>query len=382
MDYDSLEKANSDNFTGKADLEHTEKLKLDRHGFPLVPQPSDHPDDPLNWPKWQRVYIAVLVSIIAFTAQLGSSLINPAFVQMSKDLQVTVEQASYCTTVFILFSGVFSMFLVPYANVYGRRIVYVIFIVIAAASQFRSAGAPSYGGVIAGRVFNGIAGSVPLGLGPATICNLFTQGERGFYMGIYTFSVTNGPHVAPIAGGYIAQRLGWRWCFWIPGIIQAALWVLLISTLPETLFSRKDHSMLEKQSYAQKLLFHGKVLDRKVRPRDFVGSLRMAQYAAVLLPSLWYMTANTYGSALFAVTGSHLAATVYHFNTEQTGLFMGVPLTVGCIIGEASAGWVRDVLINAYAKRHGGYRKPEARLYLLPLTTLLAVGTATFGYCI
>jgi hypothetical protein len=25
-------------------------LKLDKRGLPLVPQPSDHKDDPLNWP--------------------------------------------------------------------------------------------------------------------------------------------------------------------------------------------------------------------------------------------------------------------------------------------------------------------------------------------
>lgn len=94
------------------------------------------------------------------------------------------------------------------------------------------------------------------------------------------------------------------------------------------------------------------------------------------------MTANTYGSALFAVTGSHIAKATYNFNLEQTGLFMGVPLTVGCIMGEASAGWVSDAILNAYAKRHNGYRKPEVRLYLLPLVGLLAIGTATYGYCI
>ena len=112
-------------------------------------------------------------------------------------------------------------------------------------------------------------------------------------MGIYTLSITNGPHVAPIAGGYIAQRLGWRFCFWIPGIMQTGLWLLLILTLPETLYSRKDGSRLEKkkQSYIQKLLFRGKVVDRKVKPKDFIGSLRMAQYAAVLLPCIWYVKA-------------------------------------------------------------------------------------------
>ncbi len=186
------------------------QLKVDKHGLPLVPQPSDHADDPLNWSKTQRVYIALLISLVAFTAQMGSALINPAFLVMSEDLDVSIEQASYCTTVFILFGGVLSMFVVPFANVYGRRIVFIIFTAVAAAGQFASAGSPGYGGVITGRVFNGIGASVPLGLGAAVICDLFTQGERGLWMGIYTVSVTNGPHVAPIAGGYIAGRLGWR----------------------------------------------------------------------------------------------------------------------------------------------------------------------------
>ena len=357
-------------------------LKLDRHGLPLAPQPSDHPDDPLNWPYWQRVYIALLVATLGCISQLGSALINPAFTQMAKDLDVTVEQASYCTTVFILFGGVAPVAVVPFANVYGRRILYIIFIIIGAAGQFVSAAAPTYGGVITGRVINGIGASIPLGIGAATICDIFTQGERGLFMGIYTVMVTNGPHIAPIAGGYIAQRLGWRWSFWIPGIMQSGMWVVLLLTFPETLFSRVDASNLRRRSFRSKLLFHGKVLDRKIRLRDFALSLRMTKYAAVTLPALWYCTANTYGSALFAVTGSHLAKKVWGFDLEQTGLLMGIPLTVGCLMGEMSAGWVSDVMINAYARRHNGQRKAEVRLYLLPFCPLLAIGTATFGFCV
>jgi hypothetical protein len=90
----------------------------------------------------------------------------------------------------------------------------------------------------------------------------------------------------------------------------------------------------------------------------------------------------TYGSPLFAVTGSFICAKFYHFNLHQTGLFLGVPLTVGCLIGEFSAGWVSDLILNTYAKRHDGYRKVEVRLWLLPLTATCAIGTATFGYCI
>lgn len=93
-------------------------LKLDRHGLPLVPQPSDHEDDPLNWPKIYRIYIALLISLLGFVAQMGSALINPAFEEMSEDLGISIEQASYCTTVFILFGGVLSMFVVSFL---GRR---------------------------------------------------------------------------------------------------------------------------------------------------------------------------------------------------------------------------------------------------------------------
>jgi MFS family permease len=201
-------------------------------------------------------------------------------------------------------------------------------------------------------------------------------------MGIYAWATTNGPHVAPIAGGYIAQRYGWRWAVWIPAIILGILFVLALFTFPETLFSRDEFSNLGERSYVQKLVFHGKVLNRNVRISDFFLPLRMARYAAVTLPCITYMVTLTYGSPLFAVTGSYIGSAVYDFNLEQTGLFLGVPLTVGCLIGELSAGWVSDLIINTYAKRHGGYRKAESRLYLLPLVTLTTIGLATFGYCV
>ncbi|KAL2012764.1 hypothetical protein VTN00DRAFT_289 [Thermoascus crustaceus] len=348
----------------------------------VLPVDEENKDDPLNWPYWQKVYIVGLVAILSFTAQFSSALINPGYVEMSEDLKVTVEQCSYCTTIFILFSGVAPLLVVPFANVYGRRILYVLFMVLATAGDVLSAAASTYGGVVTGRVLNGIGSSIPLGIGAATICDLFRQHERGLFMGIYTLSVTNGPHLAPIVGGYVTQRLGWRWCFWIPAICQGFLWILLICTLPETLFSREQHSKLENSSFARRLLYHGKVLDRPIRLRDFGTSFRMIKYAAVTLPSIYYCTCNTYGSALFAVTGSRIGSATYRFKTQQTGLFMGVPLTVGCAIGEASAGWVSDAIINVYARRHNGYRKAEARLFLVPLCTLLCIGTATYGFCV
>ena len=76
----------------------------------------------------------------------------------------------------------------------------------------------------------------------------------------------------------------------------------------------------------------------------------------MLLPSMYWMTAITYGSALFAVTGLHMAALLYDLNVAYIGLLMGLPLTIGCMLGEATAGWVSDTIINAYAREHNGHR--------------------------
>ena len=201
-------------------------------------------------------------------------------------------------------------------------------------------------------------------------------------MGFYVLAINNGPHIAPIIGGYVAETIGWRWCFYILGIFQGALWVVCIFTFPETLYSRKDFSRLEQKSYVAKLLFRGKVLDRPITLASFSAPFKIIRYWAILLPSIYYMTATAYGTLLFAVTGASVAANFYHFNPGQTGLLMGIPLTIGCMIGEASAGWISDRIINAYATRHGGYRKPEARLFLIPLALLMNAGIISFGICV
>lgn len=100
--------------------------------------------------------------------------------------------------------------------------------------------------------------------------------------------VNNGPHLAPIIGGYIALNLNWRWCFYVPGIIQGGMLFILLFTMPESLFSRHDFSKLEGSSYISKLGFRGKILDRKITLVDFIRPYRMVQYWAVSLPAIFW----------------------------------------------------------------------------------------------
>lgn len=147
---------------------------------------------------------------------MAGAIVNPAFIPLSKEFDITVVQASYELTVYIVFAGIGPLFTVPLSNVYGRRPVYILGNLVAAVTNVAAGHCTTWSGIIATRVFNGMGAGSPVAIGAATICDMFYLHERGLYMGIFTFFLTNGPHAASLIGGFIAQNLGWRKCFEIP----------------------------------------------------------------------------------------------------------------------------------------------------------------------
>lgn len=166
--------------------------------------------------------------------------------------------------------------------------------------------------------------------------------------------------------------------------MQIGSFVVTLFCLPETLYSRKLATSRDYKphSYMDRLLFRTTLPDRKLKLIDFWRNLYMLKYLAVSLPGLYYMTCFGYGSVIFASTGSALFKEFYGFTVSQTGLMLSIPLLIGCIIGEANAGWVTDWMARRYAKKHDGLRLPEARLNALWGGLLVPIGLIIEGVCL
>jgi hypothetical protein len=193
--------------------------------------------------------------------------------------------------------------------------------------------------------------------------------------------------VAPLIGGFVAQSLGWRACFFIPGYIQLGTFVLTVFSLPETLYSRTNpvasDTAYREHSYVDLLLFkRSRLAGRQLQARDFTRPFEMLRYVAIIIPSIFYMTCFSYGTVLFALTGASLFGELYHFDTAQTGLLLSIPLLIGCLIGEFNAGWVTDWMSNRYARGHNGERLPEARLNAIWGALLIPIGIIIEGVCL
>ncbi|PNS18452.1 hypothetical protein CAC42_6269 [Sphaceloma murrayae] len=373
--------------TSKADtsyIESAEKspaLKLDPHGFPLVPQPSDDPSDPLTWSPHLKLFILFQVSYLAFLGPFTQAVINSAFAPLAKSFSLTIPVASYVTNVAILGAGITPLFLSPLANAYGRRPVFLFVTAVGVAAHVASAFAKSWSGILVARFFVGVGTSAGMGIGAAVVADLYFLHERGRMMGIYTVFVTNGAHVAAMIGGPIAKEVGWRACFWIPAIILGAHLLLMAVALPETLFRRGSGNQWQQRSWLKLMTFRA-VGKRRVRLWDFTHVFVMLKYPSVLFPTLYYSIHFGLGSVLFAVTGAAAFGGIYHFGTVGVGLAIGVSTFVGTLVGELSAGPVSDRLVYLYAKSHDGDQKPETRLFAtIPGAILIPIGVIIEGVC-
>ena len=130
-------------------------LKLDHFGLPLVPQPSQWKDDPLNWPSWLKWAVLVQVSFMAFLGPFNAAVVNPSLVLLSKGFHHSVARVTYSTQVAIIFGGVASFIWAPLTNYYGRRPVTILSQLFAIFGQLGAGQSKTYSSLIVSRAING-----------------------------------------------------------------------------------------------------------------------------------------------------------------------------------------------------------------------------------
>jgi sugar porter (SP) family MFS transporter len=93
--------------------------------------------------------------------------------------------------------------------------------------------APDVWALIGARALLGVAIGFTSVTAPVYVSELAPPQSRGRLIGLYQFALTVGVAGADLAGYWLAGSGGWRWMFGI-GAIPAALFLLLVLTLPES----------------------------------------------------------------------------------------------------------------------------------------------------
>lgn len=184
--------------------------------------------DPKRWVALGIVAAGVALIII------DSTIVNVALPTIIRDLQLGLSGAEWVNSIYSL---VFAALLIAtgrFADMRGRRLVYVAGLAIFGSASILAGLAGSGELLILARLLQGVGGALVL---PSTlsIVNATFQGrERAAAFGVWGGTIGGMAALGPIAGGWITSSFGWRWIFLINVPLAALLIVLALRFVRES----------------------------------------------------------------------------------------------------------------------------------------------------
>ncbi len=159
-----------------------------------------------------EILFAVLLGL--FLGALDQTIVGPALPTIVTQLSGN-DYYVWAITIYLLTSTISVPFWGKLSDIYGRKPIFMIGIVIFLVGSALSGLSQNMGMLILFRGIQGIgAGSLfPVAL--AVIGDLFTPQERGKYQGLFGAVFGIAFVVGPLVGGFLTENVGWHWIFYV-----------------------------------------------------------------------------------------------------------------------------------------------------------------------
>jgi EmrB/QacA subfamily drug resistance transporter len=162
--------------------------------------------------KW---WVLVAVCLALFMAILDSTVVNIAIPTIVEDLGASLAEIEWVLNAYTL---TFAALLITFGrlgDMYGRRRMFIIGLVIFGAGSFACGLAPNPTVLIAARVVqaSGAAFMMPATLSLTAVS--FPPEQRGLALGIWGAVSGVALAVGPTLGGLVTENLGWQYIFFI-----------------------------------------------------------------------------------------------------------------------------------------------------------------------
>ncbi|EXJ96119.1 hypothetical protein A1O1_01245 [Capronia coronata CBS 617.96] len=402
-------------------LETAQNLKRDKGGrMILVPQPSNDPNDPLNWPLWKRDLILGILCFVSCIATTASPLLAADSVTLAILFKRTFQDAALLTAYHLCGVGVAGWLFVASARVWGKRHLFLFGALLMVATSAWGGSTHfkhNYASLLWSRVFQGVALAPFETLVNACVGDLYFVHERGPRMAVTNTCLFGGAFLTPVFVGMIAAHIGWQWSFYLLAIFMALGFLLLFFFVPETAYRRAhslDLDLLSEDSSEVSLPQDSKLstgdLDKKPLPSMSVSETELPKvsWVRMLMPFNGRKTDEPFFKLLFrpfplflhpAVAWACLIQGVIIGWTVMVGvilsmIFLGPPLFfneeqagkmytsafIGSILGLLLAGLYSELMTKFMIRLNKGKYEPEFRILLvIPTLAFSAIGLYGFG---
>ncbi|KAM5538328.1 hypothetical protein V8D89_007930 [Ganoderma adspersum] len=392
----------------------------------LIPQPSDDPRDPLNWPRWKK---EVCFWTLVFMTGLADTLFPLAasgYFRLAKEFKVSVDEVASAFGATLPGAAAFLLVQTPITVKYGLRIVYLLTTFLMFISSAWTALSPNLASIRVSRVFQGFGQAASKCLVATSIEHLYFVPERGSRPCMWNVFQLMGSLLATLINGYVIEDLSWRLGFWFFSIGCGLAFIAILFFVPEVSFRfsgirhqwnniiqttyhrrpspihpkpTKEESAADKDDgektfrtptgeirrvdsnmpppnsstfFAQLKIYNGtfsadSVWEIFLRPFPFILSpVTWFLFLSYLLPSAFLALVNVCSSTIFSVT--------YGFKPSQIGL-TSIGSMTGVLLAMAITGPLNDWWVIWMSRRNRGIHEPEFRLVFM-----LGMLVGVFGF--
>lgn len=327
----------------------------------------DDPENPMNFPRWRKWMITIVLGFVTFCITFASSVFSTATQITARHFGVSNEVMILGTSLFVLGFAVGPPIWGPLSELYGRKYPLFIGFFIFSIFQIPVAVAQNLQTVMICRFFGGVFGSAPLGIVGGTLTDFWGPIDRGVSMAIFAGATFIGPVAGPIAGGFIVQsHLGWRWTEYLTAIMGFGFGAIGFILVPETyapvlLSQRAKKIRFQTKNWA----IHAKADEQQVDLKNIVERYLLRPFSMLLHEPILDLV-TLYMAFIYGILYLFFEAYPIAFQEERgwnsgVGALPFLSITIGVLIGCAIIVYTSKTRFKRKMEEHG-HIVPEERL--------------------
>ena len=166
-------------------------------------------------PENKKWWTLAAVSVGLFMIMLDNTVVNVALPSMRRSLHMSLSELEWVVAGYALTFAAFMLIGGKLADYVGRRLVFMLGLVVFTGASLACALASNGGFLIGARVVQGLGGAL---MNPATLSIItatFPPRERGRAIGIWAGVSALALAIGPLVGGLLTEHVNWNWIFYV-----------------------------------------------------------------------------------------------------------------------------------------------------------------------
>lgn len=178
------------------------------------------------------------VCLGTFMLLLDITIVNVALPDIQHALHSTFADLQWIVDAYALTLAAFLLTAGSLADMYGRRLLYLIGLAVFTVSSVLCGFAVSTTMIVLSRGLQGIGGGIMFAVSLALLADAFRGRDRGIAFGVWGAITGLAVAIGPLLGGILTTGISWRWIFFVNAPIGVIALVMTATRVAESRLPR------------------------------------------------------------------------------------------------------------------------------------------------